>query len=68
MAESLDRKGNAAPRADQSAPLLRPDEQTIIDALRKVEEQQHAGIVVAFYNGSHWMLYTPGRPRWLDKE
>ena len=67
MIEQPDRKGNSTLRADQAASSLRPDEQAILDALQRVEAQRHAAIVVAYYNGDHWLLYTPGRPQWLDK-
>jgi hypothetical protein len=68
VTDSPDRKGSAAQlRGGSAESPLRPDEQAIMDALRQAEAQHHAAIVVAYYNGSHWLLYAPGRPTWLDK-
>lgn len=46
---------------------LRVDEMTIIDTMRRLEQQQHPGIMIVYYNGSNWMLYEAPQARRLPR-
>jgi hypothetical protein len=47
---------------------LQQDEIEIVDTMRRIAGQERPGLLVAYFNGSNWLLYETPKPKWLPKD
>lgn len=60
------RRGEIAHNTDHAPASLASDEQAVIERMRAIEHQTKPGVLLAYFNGSNWVLYDTSA-QWLAR-